>query len=62
MLEIAERHSLHELVIKAAAALEDLSRVSPPLVHTTRRVLEEQSTDLVAVASSIAQMRAHAGL
>jgi tetratricopeptide (TPR) repeat protein len=62
MLKIAELHSLHELVMKAATALEDLSRVRPPLVDTTRRALEEQSSDLMAIASSIAQMRAHAGL
>ena len=62
MLAIAERYSLNELVMKAAAALEDVSRVSPPLVDATRRALTEQSEGVVAVANSIAQLRSHAGL
>ena len=62
MLDIAERHSLHEFVIKAASALENVARVKPPLVDVARRPIEEQSRDVATVASSIARMRAHAGL
>jgi tetratricopeptide (TPR) repeat protein len=62
MLDVAERHSLHEFVIKAASALEDVARVKPPLVDTLRRSIEEQPREVATVASSIARMRAHAGL
>ena len=62
MLDVAERHSLHEFVIKAASALEDVARVKPPLADTLRRSIEEQPRDVVTVASSIARLRAHAGL
>jgi tetratricopeptide (TPR) repeat protein len=62
MLDVAERHSLHEFVIKAASALEDVSRVKPPLLDSTRRTIEEQPREVVTVASSIARLRAHAGL
>ena len=62
MLDVAERHSLNEFVIKAASALEDVARVKPPLVDMARRAIEEQPTEVAAVATSIARMRAHAGL
>ena len=62
MLDVAERHSLNEFVIKAASALEDVARVKPPLADTSRRSIEEQPGEVVTVASSIARMRAHAGL
>lgn len=62
MLAVAERHSLHEFVMKAASALENVARVKPPLVDLARRPIEEQSRDVATVASAIARMRAHAGL
>ena len=62
MLDVAERHSLNEFVIKAASALDDVARVKPPLVDLARRSIEEQPVEVATVASSIARMRAHAGL
>ena len=62
MLDVAERHSLHEFVIKAASALEDVARVVPPLASTGRTLLDRQPDEIVAVATSISRIRAHAGL
>ncbi|PYP79550.1 MAG: hypothetical protein DMD35_07845 [Gemmatimonadetes bacterium] len=61
MLDVASRHGLNEFVFKAEHALEDVSRVTPPLVRTTREE-PERSAAIFAVADSLSRLREHAGL
>ena len=62
MLAVAEHHGLNEFVLRADKALEDVSKVSPPLQAMARLDLDAQSRGLVEVTNSLSRMRAHAGL
>jgi len=62
MLAVAERHGLHEFVLKAEQALADVERIAPPLASTERREVETQSTEIVRVADCLVRLREHAGL
>jgi tetratricopeptide (TPR) repeat protein len=62
MLDVAERHGLHEYVMKAEQALKDVARVTPPLASTSRSDVSEQPREIVRVAESLVRLREHAGL
>jgi hypothetical protein len=62
MLSIAERHGLHEFVLKAEHALADVARATPPLASTVRSDVGQQSVEIARVADSLVRLRAHAGL
>jgi len=62
MLAVAERHGLHEFVMKAEQALADVERIAPPLASTARCEVETQPTEIVRVADCLVRLREHAGL
>jgi tetratricopeptide (TPR) repeat protein len=61
MLDVASRHGLNEFVVKAEQALEDVSRVTPPMAREARETIE-RSPAIFAVADSLSRLREHAGL
>lgn len=62
MLDVAERHGLHEFVLKAEQALADVTRAMPPLATTERSEVDQQPEEIVRVAASLVRLREHAGL
>jgi hypothetical protein len=62
MLAVAERHGLHEFVLKAERALTDVERIGPPLVSTERCDIAQHSTEIVRVVDCLVRLREHAGL
>lgn len=62
MLDVAERHGLHEFVLKAEHALEDIERATPPLTSTERTDVGQHADEIVRVAEFLMRMREHAGL
>lgn len=61
MLDVAIRHGLNEFVMKAEAALKDISRVGPPAARASREELQG-ATEVLAVTASLSRLREHAGL
>jgi hypothetical protein len=61
MLDVASRHGLNEFVIKAERALEDVSRVTPPLAGAAREDVARSSA-IDEVTESLARLREHAGI
>ena len=62
MLDVAERHGLHEFVLKAEQALADVASAVPPLASTAKADVGQQSLEFVRVADSLVRLRAHAGV
>ncbi|MFL5618121.1 MAG: hypothetical protein ACJ79A_06985 [Gemmatimonadaceae bacterium] len=62
MLGVAEKHGLHEFVLKAEAALADVRSATPPLASTERSDVGNQPTEIVRVADHLVRLREHAGL
>jgi hypothetical protein len=62
MLAVAERHGLHEFVLKAEQALSDVEQTAPPLASTERCDVAQHSTAIVRVADCLVRLREHAGL
>ena len=62
MLQVSERHGLHEFVMKAEQALIDVERTPSPLASTERSHVAQHSTDIVRVADCLVRLREHAGI
>jgi tetratricopeptide (TPR) repeat protein len=62
MLSIAERHGLHEFVLKAEQALADVVHASAPLASTERSDMSRQPIEITRVADCLVRLREHAGL
>lgn len=62
MLDVAETHGLHELVIKAEAALRGESHATPAVPVSSGGRVTEQSRQVADIVRAIADMRLAAGL